>query len=311
MAYYDSRPQARRKNTMNIHEGDYDIVERAIMFLQSSYREQPTLDEIADHVHVSKYHFQRVFTRWAGISPKKFIQYLTVSHAKRLLAESKSVLDVTYEVGLSSPGRLHDLFVNFEALSPGEYKLRGRGMRIEYGFCSSPFGLCLLARTERGICWMSFLSDDNRSGALADMLRNWDGAECVENHEQVESLAERVFGPFGGERGAPLQLHLRGSNFQVKVWEALLTVPFGRLASYGDIAAKIGAPSASRAVGSAVGSNPVALLIPCHRVIRETGVIGNYRWGETRKKLLIGWEAAHSVIPQQDNPALLSSMSTR
>ena len=293
---------------MITHEGDYDIVERAILFIQDYYREQPSLDEIADHVHVSKYHFQRVFTRWAGLSPKKFIQYLTVSHAKKLLAQSKSVLDVTYEVGLSSPGRLHDLFVNFEALSPGEYKLRGRGMRIEYGFSSSPFGLCLLARTERGICWMSFLSDDNRSGALSDMFRNWDGAECVENRKLVQSLAERVFEPYGGERGAGLKLYLRGSNFQVKVWEALLAVPFGLLVSYGDIAAKIGCPSASRAVGSAVGSNPVALLIPCHRVIRETGVIGQYRWGETRKKLLIGWEAAHRLIPQQDNQALLSSI---
>lgn len=280
---------------MFINEGDYGIVEKAIRYIESLYREHPSLDEIADHVHLSKYHFQRVFTRWAGISPKKFLQYLTISHAKRLLVESKSVLDVTYEVGLSSPGRLHDLFVNFEALSPGEYKRRGRGLRIEYGFCSSPFGVCLLARTDRGICWLSFLLDENRSRACADMLRYWDGAECVENRGAVQPLAEEVFGPFQGEQGNPLQLHLRGTNFQIKVWEALLTVPFGYTTSYGDIAGKIGRPSAARAVGSAVGSNPVALLIPCHRVIRQTGVIGNYRWGETRKKLLIGWEAAHRL----------------
>jgi AraC family transcriptional regulator of adaptative response/methylated-DNA-[protein]-cysteine methyltransferase len=280
---------------MFIHEDDYGVVEKAIRYIESSYREQPSLDEIADHVHLSKYHFQRVFSRWAGISPKKFLQYLTISHAKRLLGESKSVLDVTYEVGLSSPGRLHDLFVNFEALSPGEYKRRGRGLRIEYGFCSSPFGVCLLARTDRGICWLSFLLDENSSRACADMLRYWDGAECVESGGSVKPLAEEVFGSFQGEQGNPLQLHLRGTNFQIKVWEALLTVPFGYTTTYGDIAAKLGRPSAARAVGNAVGSNPVALLIPCHRVIRETGVIGNYRWGETRKKLLIGWEAAHRI----------------
>jgi AraC family transcriptional regulator of adaptative response/methylated-DNA-[protein]-cysteine methyltransferase len=293
---------------MSIHRGDYDVVERAIKFIEESYTEQPSLDEIAEYVHLSKYHFQRVFSRWAGISPKKFMQYLTVSHAKKLLAESKSVLDVTYEVGLSSAGRLHDLFVNFEALSPGEYKLRGKGLQIEYSFCGSPFGTCLLAKTERGICWMSFLSDNSRSEALADMLHNWDGARCVENDGQLKLLAERVFRPFEGGTGASLQLHIRGTNFQVKVWEALLAVPFGRLASYGDIAAKIGAPSASRAVGGAVGSNPVALLIPCHRVIRETGVIGNYRWGEMRKRLLIGWEAVHSASLRQDSPHHYSSV---
>ena len=296
---------------MSIHRGDYDVVERAIRFIEGSYIEQPSLDDVAEHVHLSKYHFQRIFSRWAGISPKKFIQYLTVNHAKKLLEESKSVLDVAYEVGLSSPGRLHDLFVNFEGLSPGEYKLRGKGLHIEYGFSGSPFGTCLLAKTERGICWMSFLSDDSRSEALADMLHKWDGARFVENDGQLKLLAERVFRPFGGGTGASLKLHIRGTNFQVKVWEALLSVPFGRLASYGDIAAKIGAPSASRAVGGAVGSNPVALLIPCHRVIRETGVIGNYRWGEMRKRLLIGWEAAHSASLQQDSPHQYSSVQNR
>jgi len=293
---------------MSIHGGDYDIVEKAIRFIEGSYTQQPSLDEVAEHVHLSKYHFQRIFSRWAGISPKKFIQYLTVSHAKKLLAESKSVLDVTYEVGLSSPGRLHDLFVNFEALSPGEYKKKGKGLCIEYGFCDSPFGTCLLAKTERGICWVSFLSDNTGPEALTDMLHNWDGARCVENDGQLKSLAERVFGPFGGGTGASLQLHIRGTNFQIKVWEALLSVPFGRLASYGDIAAKIGAPSASRAVGGAVGRNPVALLIPCHRVIRDTGVIGNYRWGEMRKRLLIGWEAVHSASLQQYTPHHYSSV---
>ena len=292
---------------MSTGASDYDIVERAIKFIESSYTEQPNLDEVAAHVHVSKYHFQRIFTRWAGISPKKFMQYLTVSHAKELLGESKSVLDVTYEVGLSSPGRLHDLFVNFEALSPGEYKLKGSGLHIDYGFFPSPFGLCLLATTERGICWMSFTADDGREEAVQQMLCNWDGAHCAENERRISRLAHNVFEPFAGMPGTSLQLHVRGTNFQIKVWEALLSIPFGRLCSYGDIAARIGAPKAARAVGSAVGSNPVSLLIPCHRVIRETGVFGNYRWGGARKKLLIGWEAARNAVSRQDTVPLVSS----
>lgn len=296
---------------MHISGSDYVIVEKAIRYIESYYRNQPNLDEIAGHVHLSKYHFQRLFTRWAGISPKKFLQYLTISHAKKLLVESRSILDVTYEVGLSSPGRLHDLFVNFEALSPGEYKLRGGGLRIVYGFCSSPFGDCLLGRTDRGICWLSFLSDENKSRACTEMLRYWDGAECIENHEAVQHLAEEVFNPFQGEQGGTIQLHLRGTNFQVKVWEALLTIPFGYTLSYGDIAGKIGKPSAARAVGSAVGRNPVAFIIPCHRVIRETGVLGNYHWGETRKKLLIGWEAAHRHFCTPPHPRSGYSARTR
>lgn len=291
---------------MKDYEGDYVTVEKAIRFIELHYREQPGLDEIADHVHLSKYHFQRVFSRWAGISPKKFLQYLTISHAKQLLSKSRSILDVTYEVGLSSPGRLHDLFVNFEALSPGEYKLRGRGLSIAYGFCPSPFGQCLLARTDRGICWLSFLSDENRTRATADMLHYWKAAECVENPEVIRPLAEEVFGSFQSGAGGQLHIHLRGSNFQIKVWEALLTIPFGYTLTYGDIARKVGLPAAARAVGGAVGSNPVALIIPCHRVIRETGVFGNYRWGEMRKKLLLGWEAAHRDLIRKDDAALRS-----
>jgi AraC family transcriptional regulator of adaptative response/methylated-DNA-[protein]-cysteine methyltransferase len=293
---------------MSTGASDYDIVERAIRFIERSYTEQPNLDEVAAYVHVSKYHFQRIFTRWAGISPKKFMQYITVTHAKELLEESKSVLDVTYEVGLSSPGRLHDLFVNFEALSPGEYKLKGSGLHIDYGFCSSPFGLCLLATTERGICWMSFAADDGREEAVQHMLNSWDGAHCVENDKLISQLARDVFDPFEGMRGSSLQLHVRGTNFQIKVWQALLAIPFGRLVSYGDIAARIGSPKAARAIGSAVGHNPVALLIPCHRVIRDTGVIGNYRWGGARKKLLIGWEAARNTVSSQDAVSLASPL---
>jgi AraC family transcriptional regulator of adaptative response/methylated-DNA-[protein]-cysteine methyltransferase len=272
---------------------DYFIVEKAIRYLDHHYREQPDLDRMAEQVHLSKYHFQRIFSRWAGISPKKFLQYITISHAKKMLEESRSILDVTYDLGLSSQSRLYDLFVHFEALTPGEFRRRGRGMRIAFDFCHSPFGLCLMGRTERGICWLSFVHENDGKAAVIDMQRHWSGAVFTEDAKGLGPLAEEVFKPYlSGEEGS-LGLHLRGTNFQIKVWEALLRIPPGCAVSYGDLAQLAGSPTAARAVGNAVGRNPVSLLIPCHRVIRETGACGSYRWGVTRKKLLIGWEEAH------------------
>ena len=272
---------------------DYLIVERAIRYLDLHYREQPDLEDIAGRVHLSKFHFQRLFSRWAGVSPKKFLQYLTISHAKKLLEESRSVLDVTYEVGLSAQSRLYDLFVNFEALSPGEYRQRGKGLLIAYGFQPSPFGECLIGRTERGICWLSFVQEGDRDVAVDALRSHWSGARFEENQKNIRPLAEETFRPYMSGEAGSLGLHLRGTNFQIKVWEALLNIPPGYVLSYGALAGRIGNPAAARAVGSALGMNPVSLVIPCHRVIRETGVTGNYRWGGTRKKLLLGWETAN------------------
>ena len=247
---------------------DYARIERALRFLNTHYLRRPTLDEIAAHIHLSPFHFERLFQRWAGTSPKRFLQYLAKEHAKALLQDSRSLLDATYESGLSGTGRLHDLFVSCEAVTPGEYKLCGEGVTIEYG------------------------STPSRPSALRGLRDDWPAAEFInDGHETVE-ICRRIFSRAIGQGGSPFHLHLRGTNFQLKVWQALVTIPSGRLAKYGDLAAKIGAPTASRAVGSAVGRNPIAYLIPCHRVIRSLGVIGGYRWGRERKQAIIGWETA-------------------
>jgi AraC family transcriptional regulator of adaptative response/methylated-DNA-[protein]-cysteine methyltransferase len=274
---------------------DYQRIERALRFLNESYLRRPTLDEIAAHVHLSPFHFERLFQRWAGTSPKRFLQHLTKEHAKALLQDSRSLLDVTYESGLSGTGRLHDLFISCEAMTPGEYKLRGEGVTIEYGFHPTPFGECLLAKTGRGICALRFLSMPSRAAALRGLRDEWPAAKFVRNDHGIGEICRRIFGRALGQGGSPFHLHLRGTNFQLKVWQALLTIPCGKLANYGELATKIGAPKASRAVGSAVGRNPVAYLIPCHRVIRSLGVIGDYRWGQERKQAMIGREAARDA----------------
>jgi AraC family transcriptional regulator of adaptative response/methylated-DNA-[protein]-cysteine methyltransferase len=273
---------------------DYARIERALRFLNVNHLRRPTLDEIAAHVHLSPFHFERLFQRWAGTSPKRFLQYLTKERAKALLHESRSLLDTAYESGLSGTGRLHDLFVSCEAVTPGEYKLRGEGVTIEYGFHPTPFGECLLAKTERGICALRFLPAPSRPAALRGLRDEWPAAMFVKDDGETGELCRRIFSGAAKDAGAPFHLHLRGTNFQLKVWQALLTIPCGRLANYGDLAATIGAPTASRAVGSAVGRNPVAYLIPCHRVIRSLGVIGDYRWGRERKQVMIGWETSHA-----------------
>ncbi len=271
---------------------DYQRVEQAILYLDKNYQTQPELSEIAASIGLSEYHFQRLFTRWVGISPKRFLQFLTKEGAKELLQRS-SVLNATYSVGLSSPGRLHDLFVTTEAVTPGEYKSRGAGLTIRYGFHPTPFGECLLAVTERGICHLGFVQG-SRETALVHLKADWREAALLEAASATGPLIVPIFSL--GLSPAPVSLFLTGSNFQLKVWEALLRVPPGTATTYEQLAAQIGQPKAIRAVGTAVGHNPVALLIPCHRVIRKLGEFGNYRYGPARKKAMLGWEATQHEI---------------
>ena len=266
----------------------YPMVAAAIRHLVEHYAEQPSLEEVAAIAGLHPHHFQRIFKRWAGISPKRFAQYLTVEHAKALLAADESVLGAALDVGLSGPGRLHDLFVACEAMTPGEYKASGRDLVIRYGVHDSPFGQVVIGRTDRGICWLGFA--DEAAEPAATLTAEWSAATLIRDDSAVAEIAGRLF---GGDRqsGSELPLLLRGTNFQVKVWQALLRIPPGRVASYQQVAVAIGSPAAVRAVGSAVGHNPVAVIIPCHRVILKTGAIHNYRWGATRKRALLAWEA--------------------
>jgi len=280
---------------------DYQRIEQAIRYLEATYPAQPSLAEIANSVNLSEYHFQRLFSRWAGVSPKRFLQYLTKQHAKKLLDGSASILDTAYETGLSGPGRLHDLFVTWEAVSPGEYKNRGEGIVVIYGFHPSPFGECLLALTQRGISDLVFIQGDGRPAALAELRRRWQKAELREDCQATQATVRDVFAFYDGSQAHDLSLHLCGSPFQIKVWEALLHVPSGSVVAYEDLAIQIGLPGGSRAVGSAVGRNPLPVLIPCHRVIRRSGELGGYRWGLARKEALLGWELVNSSSSQGNN----------
>ena len=278
---------------------DYQVVERALTFLEEHYAEQPSLEETAAVVGLSEYHFQRLFTRWVGISPKRFLQFLTKENASELLDHSASLMEAAYQSGLSSPSRLHDLFVSLEAVTPGEYKTHGAGLEISYSFQPSPFGECLLAFTSRGICGLAFAMAGDRDEPLNDLRRRWWRAKLVEDPRRAAALADLIFAKLDQGDGEPLRLLLNGTNFQIKVWEALLRIPPGSLATYESVAASIGKPKAARAVGQAVGANPIALIIPCHRVIRKMGLMGGYRWGTSRKRAILGWEqarqsAAHS-----------------
>ena len=271
---------------------DYERIEKAIKFLETNFSRQPGLKEIAAHIGLSEFHFQRLFSRWVGISPKRFLQFLTKEYAKHLLEESANLLDVTYESGLSSPGRLHDLFVNCEAVTPGEYKNKGQGLTIRYGFHPSPFGECLLVTTERGICGFFFVKNRDRKDPLSELRYFWQQADVVEDPDASGDLIDRIFNPSFSDTGPPLHLVLNGTNFQIKVWEALIKIPFGAVVTYEDVAIQVGIPGATRAVGSAVGKNPISFIIPCHRVIRKTADFGNYGGGTARKKAILGWEAA-------------------
>lgn len=269
---------------------DYDRIARAIEFLHQHYRAQPSLAAAAAHVRLSEYHFQRLFRRWAGVSPKRFLQYLTAAEAKQRLRTAANVLAAADSVGLSGGGRLHDLMVSLHAATPGEWKRGGIGLVIEYGFQATPFGDCLIAASPRGVCALQFVTT-SREAVLADVAAEWPGATLRLAPRTTAAIARTLF----KDRSGAVALHVRGSNFQIKVWEALLSIPPGAVVAYGTLAQLCGAPRAARAVGTAVGQNPVALLIPCHRVIRDTGVIGHYRWGSTRKHALLAWEAARNM----------------
>lgn len=269
----------------------YQLIAKAIAFMSENYLVQPDLATVAEQVNLSEYHFQRLFTRWAGISPKRFLQYLTVEYAKSKIAETKSLLNLTGDVGLSSPGRLHDLFVTLEAMSPGEFKAGGRGLQIRYGVHQSPFGECLIAMTSRGICNLRFL--DNTCNVVEQFLYSeWSKAEIVQDRQATKEICDRIFTPIATYQ--PLVVFVKGTNFQIQVWRALLRVPFGGMATYQSLANAIGRPTAARAVGNALGNNPVGYLIPCHRVLRESGQLGGFRWGLERKKVLLGWEASQN-----------------
>jgi AraC family transcriptional regulator of adaptative response/methylated-DNA-[protein]-cysteine methyltransferase len=273
---------------------DYARIEKAILFIESNVRRHPSLNEIAAGVGLSPFHFQRLFRRWAGISPKQFTQYLTAGVAERLLRESRSLLDVTDEAGLSSPGRLHDLMITIHGVTPGQLKNRGAGLTIHFGVHPSPFGDCFLATTERGICWLSFIDPYDREETIADLKHQWHAALLQERPSVTRPIVERIFTPSRRGAGGAVDLFVQGTNFQVNVWEALLTIPPGSVASYEEMARRIGAPTATRAVASAIADNPVSYLIPCHRVIRKSGAFGNYRWGVARKRAMLGWEAARA-----------------
>lgn len=287
---------------------DYALVADAIRYIESHRREQPELAQIAGHIGLSEFHFQRLFSRWAGVSPKRFLQALTLQEARAALTHADSVLDAAYAAGLSGPGRLHDLFVQCQAATPGEVKSGGAGLTIAYGVEPTPFGDALIGVTERGICALSFVggssvggtfaggsgTSDGAGAALEDLRRRWPAARLTPDAARTGHLAAQIFG--GEQPGRqPLHLYIKGTNFQMQVWHALLRIPPGQVTTYGDLAQAIGKPGAARAVGGAVGSNAIAWLIPCHRVIRSSGAVEGYRWGSERKRAMLGWEAARAA----------------
>jgi AraC family transcriptional regulator of adaptative response/methylated-DNA-[protein]-cysteine methyltransferase len=270
---------------------DYAIVRRAIGYISEHWRAQPEIEEIAHAAGVTPDELHHLFRRWAGLTPKAFLQALTLDSARKLLRDSASVLDATYEVGLSGPGRLHDLFVTHEGMSPGEWKAGGEGVTIAYGFHPSPFGLALVMATERGLAGLAFGDAGEEKAMLADMTRRWPKAAYLEDRARTAPLAARVFDPKLWRPDRPLRIVMIGTDFEVRVWETLLGIPMGKCSTYSDIASKIGRPKASRAVGAAVGKNPLSFVVPCHRVLGRSGDITGYHWGLTRKRAMLGWEA--------------------
>lgn len=279
-------------------ELNYNRIADAIRFIKKNYRTQPKLEEIAEHINMSPFHFQRMFSEWAGTTPKRFLQYLNIEYAKKILKETHATLfDTACELGLSGTGRLHDLFINIEGMTPGEYKNGGLALNINYSFADTPFGKIIAASTDKGVCHMAFVDEGERRAF--DHLRSiFPNAKYVLSPDTKQQHALSVFDR-DWNRLEEIKLHLKGTEFQLKVWETLLKIPAGGLATYADLATKFGYNGACRAVGTAVGKNPVAFLIPCHRVIKATGEPGNYHWGEMRKNAIIGWEAAHKDFPDQ------------
>ena len=272
------------------NETDFSRIAEAIYFIKNNFTAQPSLEEIAKHVHVSPSHFQKMFIEWAGVSPKKFLQYISINHAKSKLRNEQSTLfETAVDTGLSGTGRLHDLFINIEGMTPGEYKNGGENLTIKYNYKESVFGKLIIAATQKGICYIAFYDDENI--ALNLLLKSFPNAKFIEEeniyHTNILKIFTNDYHPID-----KIKLHLKGTSFQLKVWETLLTIPFGELSTYGEISKKIDSPKAARAVGSAIGKNPVAFLIPCHRVIQSTGLFGEYMWGAKRKTAIIGWEAS-------------------
>jgi AraC family transcriptional regulator, regulatory protein of adaptative response / methylated-DNA-[protein]-cysteine methyltransferase len=270
---------------------DYDVVRRAIGHIRDHWRDQPEIAAIAEAAGVTPTELHHLFRRWAGLTPKAFLQALTLDGARQLLRDSASVLDATYEVGLSGPGRLHDLFVTHEAMSPGEWKSGGEGLTVWFGFHPSPFGKALVMATERGLAGLAFADAGKEQPTLADMQRRWPKANYVSDAARTAPIAQRIFDPSQWQQDRPLRVVLIGTDWEVRVWETLLKIPMGRVATYSGIAGKICAPAAARAVGAAVGKNPVAFVVPCHRVIGKAGDLTGYHWGITRKQAMLGWEA--------------------
>jgi AraC family transcriptional regulator, regulatory protein of adaptative response / methylated-DNA-[protein]-cysteine methyltransferase len=270
---------------------DYDSVRRAIAFISENWRGQPTIEAIADSASVTPDELHHLFRRWAGLTPKAFMQALTLDHAKALLRDSASVLDAALDSGLSGPGRLHDLFVTHEAMSPGEWKTGGAGMTLTYGFHASPFGTAIVIASGRGLAGLAFADPGEEQAAFADMRRRWPRASFVEDHAGTAALAQRIFDPKLWRPEQPLRVVLIGTDFEVRVWQTLLKIPMGRAVSYSDIAANISRPTASRAVGAAIGKNPISFVVPCHRALGKSGALTGYHWGITRKQAMLGWEA--------------------
>lgn len=278
---------------------DYQRIEKAILYIEANYRNQPSLRQIANQVGLSEYHFQRLFTRWAGTSPQRFVRFLTKEYAKEQLATSTNLLATTHEIGLSSPSRLHDLFVTYEGMTPAEFRALGAGVAIRYGVHATPFGECLIAITERGITDLRFLEEaDDIEAVLTQLKSEWPQAEVILDDTATLSCIQSLFYSKSNST-EPLPLLLRGTNFQIKVWEALLRISAGQLVSYDDVARAIGQPTAARAVGTAIGSNRIAYLIPCHRVLQKSGGLGGYRWGTARKQAMLGYEAGQLPVAGQ------------
>ena len=275
---------------------DYDVIRRSIEYLTDHWRDQPGLEQLANHIGLSPHHLQRLFTRWTGgLSPKGFVQAVTLDHAKSMLDQSASILDTAYEVGLSGPSRLHDLFVTHEAITPGAYKAKGEGLTIEYGFHPSPFGMALVMTTSHGLAGLAFADPGKEREALEDMCRRWPRADYRENPQATAMQARQIFDPLSWQEDQPLRITLIGTDFEIRVWETLLRIPFGGVTTYSTLAETIGKPSAARAVGSAVGRNPISFVVPCHRVMGKGGSICGYHWGLTRKRAILGWERGHVV----------------
>jgi AraC family transcriptional regulator, regulatory protein of adaptative response / methylated-DNA-[protein]-cysteine methyltransferase len=289
----DRMPNPKLQNPMPLAAAaaDYDVVRKAISHIRGHWREQPEIETIAEAAGVTPTELHHLFRRWAGLSPKAFLQALTLHGARELLRDSASVLDATYEVGLSGPGRLHDLFVTHEAMSPGEWKSGGEGLTISFGFHPSPFGSALVMATDRGLAGLAFADPGTEREALADMKGRWRRADYIEDSARTATIAKRIFDPAQWNPEQPLRVILLGTDFEVRVWDTLLKIPMGKLVTYSDIAGSICAPKAARAVGAAVGKNPVSFVVPCHRVVGKSGELTGYHWGLTRKRAMLGWEA--------------------